>query len=498
MATATLVNAAIFAARVTADFDYATEDMQSDHLMLLQKRASVKMHMVSNVTGHYDVAGDIYQRTELNAEGGGNIVYLDRHNVQCPSGTVMSQWRLGRDAPRSLININYGCSSISTELGSCSSQETVLNADGGGNSVYLDRHNVACNRHGVTNRVMTEWKLSRAGTNDKMQVLYQCCDVPTGLDSCEDMETPLNDDGGGNSVYFDRHNVKCPANKVMTQWYLSRAGTHNKIQFKYQCCSVKPPEAGCFAQSTQFNQVGDGNVVYLDRHDAVCPSGTMMSQWRLGRNAGHTQIDINYNCCASAAPLGSCSNEETVLNADGGGNSVYLDRHNIACNRHGVTNSVMTQWRLSRAGTNNKMQVLYTCCDVPTGLDSCENKETPLNEDGGGNVVYFDRHNANCGVDKVMTQWYLSRAGTHNKIQFKYQCCSVNPPTTTTTTTTTIASVQGLDDNEREVEIQDQQAGWTECRDWCYKPKHAAKKWKEGKNNKCGWKACSICPECDA
>lgn len=66
-------------------------------------------------------------------------------------------------------------------------------------------------------------------------------------------------------------------------------------------------------------------------------------------------------------------------------------------------------------------------------------------------------------------------------------------PAPTTTTTTTTVDLQGLDGEELEVEIADEEAQMGECMKWCYSKKHKNKAW-EG--TKCKWHACKACPEC--
>jgi hypothetical protein len=69
------------------------------------------------------------------------------------------------------------------------------------------------------------------------------------------------------------------------------------------------------------------------------------------------------------------------------------------------------------------------------------------------------------------------------------------PPTTTTTTTTTTISLDGLEGDELETEVKDENEEIFECKTWCYSKKHKDKSW-EGK--KCHWYACTSCPECTA
>ena len=75
-------------------------------------------------------------------------------------------------------------------------------------------------------------------------------------------------------------------------------------------------------------------------------------------------------------------------------------------------------------------------------------------------------------------------------------------PTPMTTTTTTVVSLDGLDEVEREIEINDEQEDVHECEPWCYNEKHINMAWTcaitEERNCKCNWYACSTCAECQA
>ena len=54
--------------------------------------------------------------------------------------------------------------------------------------------------------------------------------------------------------------------------------------------------ANCVNMSTTANENGNGNMVYLDRHNVTCPSGKVMTQWQLS-NPNSKQIQVNYTCC---------------------------------------------------------------------------------------------------------------------------------------------------------------------------------------------------------
>jgi hypothetical protein len=58
-------------------------------------------------------------------------------------------------------------------------------------------------------------------------------------------------------------------------------------------------------------------------------------------------------------------------------------------------------------------------------MTGCETKYTSYSDHGGGNgkVYYLDRHDVNCGNDKVMSSWKLERKS--GKVRMKYGCCSI-------------------------------------------------------------------------
>jgi len=124
------------------------------------------------------------------------------------------------------------------------------------------------------------------------------------------------------------------------------------------------------------------------------------------------------------AGMGGDSKRSTSQNTDGRGNMLYLDRHNVKCNK----DQAMTRWKIGRP-SGRTIRVKFTCQTVRSGLESCERKSTSPSNDGGWNnrnTMYLDRHTLNCGDDKMLTKWKLNRVG--GKVQFKYTCCAAKYP----------------------------------------------------------------------
>jgi len=68
--------------------------------------------------------------------------------------------------------------------------------------------------------------------------------------SCRDTATGWNAEGGGNAIYLDRHDVRCGANEMLSQFHLQRNGG-GSYRYLYQCCSVNDVSGPRGPQGTQ-------------------------------------------------------------------------------------------------------------------------------------------------------------------------------------------------------------------------------------------------------
>jgi len=167
--------------------------------------------------------------TGFNDEGGGNSIYLDRHNVDCGVNGI-KRFRLTRDGAGH-FRYDFTC----TEKGNLDSnapisKDTGFNDEGGGNSIFLDRHNVNCE----DNSGLSQFNLTRDGQG-KFRYNFKCLKSKTSFGSCRDANTGENDVGGGNSIFLDRHDISCNDDEVIKQFHLVRP-KENTIQYNYKCC----------------------------------------------------------------------------------------------------------------------------------------------------------------------------------------------------------------------------------------------------------------------
>jgi len=167
-------------------------------------------------------------------------------------------------------------------------KNTPNNDFGGGNTIFLDRHNIECDNKGVLNRL----KLERP-SNNSIRYAYNCKNSDN-ISVARYLSTSYNDEGHGNSIYLDRHHVSCPSDTALSRLQLQRDGK-GKYRYDYRC-SHYPSAGRCSNRSTPNNDWGNGNMIFLDRHDVKCNPNEVLTSVRLVRPTSNT-IRYNYTCC---------------------------------------------------------------------------------------------------------------------------------------------------------------------------------------------------------
>jgi hypothetical protein len=164
------------------------------------------------------------RKTPSNKWGRGNSIYLDRHNMDCGDDAIR-QFRLYRPAGNR-IAYNYSC--LEGTNSSRYNKSTRSNDWGGGNTIYLDRHDVNCG-----NRNIHRIKLYRPAGN-RIAYAYSCGRRGVAPSTCTNRYTKWNTESSQN-IYLDRHNVSCPGNTALTRFKLQRNGK-GKFRYYYRCC----------------------------------------------------------------------------------------------------------------------------------------------------------------------------------------------------------------------------------------------------------------------
>jgi hypothetical protein len=205
------------------------------------------------------------------------------------------------------------------------------------------------------NRHLSDAEL--VSVSDALRAKYK---IPKFYD-CGATSTPFSDEGKGNMVYLDRHNLNCKKHGsigLLNKIQLSRDGK-GKMRLVGNCCA-DPNNAEMITQYTKMQDDGKGNMVYLDKHQIDCKGG-LMASLKLVRGGAAKKIALQYDCKACGAS--KCTNHSTPWNSDGKGNTIYLDRHNIQC----PAGKAIRSLRLHRDGKGQNIQWRYQCCVPGTG-----------------------------------------------------------------------------------------------------------------------------------
>lgn len=123
-------------------------------------------------------------------------------------------------------------------------------------------------------------------------------------------------------------------------------------QVSAACVQQSWLNAGCSATGTVAP-----NASYNGWWNSNTGAGTFgamkndMRLWATLMDDGHVKGCRGTNCRAVT----------TSMDADGGGNAVYLDRQHLTCN----ADEAISQMRLQRNGAGTQYQYHYTCCKLP-------------------------------------------------------------------------------------------------------------------------------------
>ena len=163
-------------------------------------------------------------------DAGKKAVYLDRHEVTCDR--AINQFKLNQ-RNNTEINYSWKCAdggelSLSPIIKSNNATDIGPNE---GKINYLERQNVDCGPE----HVLSNFKLNRSGNTWKYD--YRCLKATKPM-ACRDVLTPWNDNGGGegSTIYLDRQDVKCAPDEALSQFALIRNDKEPTIRYGYRCC----------------------------------------------------------------------------------------------------------------------------------------------------------------------------------------------------------------------------------------------------------------------
>ena len=192
--------------------------------------------------------------------------------------------------------------------------------------------------------------------------------------------------------------------------------------------AVSPTAASPTAASKQYtlrsantisNENGEGNVVYLDRHNVTCghdhePDG--LNRFQLKSNNDNTTIQYEYKCLTGLDTTDG-GEHNTTPDVDGDPpHSVYLERHTVDC-----ATKPITQFKLHRNSVGDKIFYKYHCAKGPAS-STCRDVTTEYKDQGEGKVQYLDRHDVKCNEGEYLSKFRLD-VGDTDKYRYEYKCC---------------------------------------------------------------------------
>jgi hypothetical protein len=372
------------------------------------------------------------RRTTPTYQQNGEVIWLDKQSVYCNPGEALQGFRLNRE---NLVDINYMYQCIKSSvinLNDIQELATPLKDLNGGKyndaTNYLDRHDVRCPT-GYAIQGFNFVRGEEGTTTGKYK--YKC--VKFNIASCETGQT---EETPGTNEFSNIHEI----------FYLSlqtvRAATGETVLTRFQLMTRYDPMGltyyhydftYCFLLSNDYNRNtpaqddGNGEVIYLDRHDISCRPWEVLKGFHLTRPTVPTlsyefRCDINYtyseniSLSTALAPL-----PDDVMNGTN-----FLDRHDVKC----PVNFALRGFKFVR-GDGNTAKYDYTC--VYSRLINCVNENTPEtwgnDKTGDRHIVhYLDRQLIKIPIGKyALTQFKLNtRYADRTYYSYNYTYCALD------------------------------------------------------------------------
>lgn len=163
----------------------------------------------------------------------------------------------------------------------------------------------------------------------------------------------------GKTKELFHHNIECPENKILKQYKLIREWDENppRLYYQYECIDNPSLNNEFINKQTELNDYGDGQHIYLDRHNIECPPTHALSRIHLTGQIYDDPKQIRYNYRCTDANITKLTEHHTDYNGDGN-TDLCFNRHDVKCPGNSALNSV----RLSREPSSyEKFRFDYKC-----------------------------------------------------------------------------------------------------------------------------------------
>ena len=172
---------------------------------------------------------------------------------------------------------------------------TALTDLGRGSTQCLERHLVMCSG----NTVLKGFAINSGSECGKIRITFWNERIEEAYDArpllVEQHHTELDDSGGGNSVFLDRHGVMCPGNSVLKGFVINSNGEFGRIRITYWSQETIDVRPRIEEHHTDFDDSGGGSAIYLDRHKVMCPANSVLKGFLINNNSDEFgKIRITY------------------------------------------------------------------------------------------------------------------------------------------------------------------------------------------------------------
>ena len=172
---------------------------------------------------------------------------------------------------------------------------TALGDLGRGSTQCLERHLVMCSG----NTVLKGFAINSGSECGKIRITYWNQRSEDAYDGrplpVEQHHTALDDAGGGNTVFLDRHGVMCPGNSVLKGFVINSNGEYGRIRITYWSQETNDLRPRIEEHHTELDDSGGGNSIYLDRHRVMCPGNSVLKGFIINNNSDEFgKIRITY------------------------------------------------------------------------------------------------------------------------------------------------------------------------------------------------------------
>ena len=162
-----------------------------------------------------------------------SVIYLDRHNVTCPSGFALNMFQLENSKVKPEYRYNYKCCEVQNNCLSHHDQSTAMGTD---ISPYdLDKQLASCQ-----DDYISWFRLGRdLQTELHINYNFKCCqpfNLPPSILTCKNQTNGWTSSSNGKTFALDLQRVECQKRYFVTSFVLESDRSLGQWRYHYTCC----------------------------------------------------------------------------------------------------------------------------------------------------------------------------------------------------------------------------------------------------------------------